>query len=71
MKEVKSSNIHAIGWTAEHGLKITFKGKDGKPTGTYHYAEAPESVHDELMAADSHGKHFLAHIRNAYTGVKQ
>lgn len=64
-------NIHAIGWTAEHGLKITFKGKDGKPTSTYHYADAPESVHTELMAADSHGKHFLAHIRNAYTGVKQ
>ena len=71
MKEVKSSNIHSIGWNATSGLMITFKGKDGKPTGTYHYADVPESVHADLMAADSHGKHFLAHIRNAYRGVKQ
>lgn len=71
MKEVKSSNIHSIGWSDSNGLMITFKGKDGKPSSTYHYAEASKKVYDDLMAADSHGKHFLAHIRNSYNGVKQ
>jgi len=71
MKEVKSSNIYAVGWTAEHGLMIQFKGKDGKPSGTYHYADAPQSAHDELMAAKSHGSHFLKNIRDSYKGVKQ
>ena len=71
MKEVKSSNIFAVGWTDANGLMITFKDKAGKPSGTYHYPDAPKSVHDELMGADSHGRHFLAHIKNAYKAVKQ
>jgi len=70
MKEVKSSNIHAI--DHEDGtLKIQFKDKTGAPGATYHYPDVPASVHADLMAAESHGKHFLAHIRNQFKGEKQ
>ncbi len=70
MKEVKSSQIHSIGY--ENGMMmIRFNGKGGVPGPLYHYADVPKKVYDDLMAADSHGKHFLAHIRNSYKGVKQ
>ena len=71
MRKVESSNIDAIGWTPEHGLKVQFKDKAGNPGNVYHYADVPESVHAALMAADSHGKHFLAHIRNNYQAIQQ
>ena len=60
MKEVKSSNIHAIGW-ADNMLKVRFKN------GTeYHYYDVPEKVHADLMSAESVGKHFNAHIKGKF-----
>lgn len=57
MKEVKSSNIHAIGWK-DGMLMVRFKN------GTeYHYYDVPEDEHKKLMAAESVGKHFNQHIK--------
>lgn len=64
MKEVRSSNIHSI--DHQNGtLMIRFCNKDGTLGNLYHYADVPEQVHADLMAA------FLAHIRDNFKGVKQ
>lgn len=32
----------------------------------YRYADVPAEVHEGLMAAESHGRYFNAHIRGRY-----
>lgn len=60
MKEVKSSNIHAIGW-ADGTLTVHFKN------GTaYSYTGVPADVHAKLMAAESVGKAFGETIKGRY-----
>lgn len=34
--------------------------------GIYRYYDVPAEVHEDLMAADSHGQYFNAHIRDRY-----
>lgn len=64
MKEVKSSNIHAIGW-ADGTLTVHFKN------GTaYSYAGVPAEEHKKLMEAESVGKHFGQHIRGKFAFTK-
>ncbi len=65
MKEVKSSNIDAIGH--ENGtLTIRFKGG-----GTYDYPDVPAELHDKFVNAESCGKFFQEHIRGKFTGKKR
>lgn len=61
MVPVSSSNLSSVGY--ENGtLYIAFNHG-----GVYAYFDVPSSVHEELMAADSHGKYFARFIRNVYT----
>lgn len=61
---VESSNINSVGFEAGPPavLEIEFRGG-----GVYRYTAANDSVvkkhYDDLMAAESKGKHFTAHIR--------
>ncbi len=59
---VESSMIHAVGYDPEkHILEVVFN------TGrTYQYADVPPEVYDSLLKAESKGRYFLAHIRDAY-----
>jgi KTSC domain len=34
--------------------------------GIYRYFDVPPEVHEGLMAAESHGRYFNAHIRGCY-----
>lgn len=57
---VASSSIAAVGYDAELAtLALRFH------TGAeYHYFAVPQRLYRELLAADSIGAHFHAHIRN-------
>lgn len=59
---VSSKAIASTGYeSADRSLEIEFAGG-----GVYRYYEVPEAVYEELMRADSHGKYFMAHIRDRY-----
>ncbi len=61
-KSVSSSNLHSVGYDPEsQTLEIEFNNG-----GIYQYYYVPESVHNELMSASSHGKYFHRHIKNKY-----
>lgn len=60
---VTSSNIASIGYDPETAtLEIEFLG-DGS---VYQYFDVPEQVHEELMAAASHGSYLARRIKGAY-----
>ncbi len=59
---VKSSNLASIGYDAENEI-LELEFKHG---GIYQYFDVSESVYEELMNADSHGKYFSANIKNDY-----
>ena len=60
MIPAESSNLAAVGY--ERGtLYIRFR--NGR---LYAYFGVPETIYRGLMAADSHGKYFHAHIRDVY-----
>lgn len=65
MTPVTSSNIAAIGYDpATKALTVQFK------SGAQHrYADVSPDAHAALMAAESKGKHFHAHIRSAHQSV--
>lgn len=57
---VKSSQIASVGYDPEKQvLEIEFRHGGN----IYHYANVPPEKHAALMASDSIGKHFHAHIR--------
>lgn len=60
---VQSSNVVSIGW-ADETLEVEFK------SGVYRYANVPQSVFDDLMAAPSKGKFINATIVGAYATEK-
>ncbi len=61
MIQVESSNIAAVGYNEEtKELHIEFNS--GK---TYSYQDVPKEIAVNLVKADSVGKYFHAHIRNA------
>lgn len=64
MQPVTSSNIAAIG---HDGNDLYVRFASGK---TYRYADVPAGDHDAFINADSHGKHFVEHIKNNYDGVQ-
>ena len=62
MTFVESSLIQAVGYDAERRLlEIAFTS--GR---VYWYADVPPEVYQNLMAAESKGEYFLAHIREVY-----
>lgn len=59
---VSSEAIASVGYeSASRSLEIQFVGG-----GLYRYYEVPQGVFEELMGADSHGRYFMAHIRDRY-----
>jgi hypothetical protein len=68
MKAVKSSQIAATGYdSASKTLAIKFN--NGQKV--YHYSDVPQEQFDALMAAESIGKHFGAHIRGKFKHTLQ
>jgi KTSC domain len=59
-KPVKSSNIAEIGHS---GTTLEVKFKNG---GVFRYHNVDADKHAALMRAESVGKHFHAHIKNAH-----
>lgn len=75
---VKSSQIASIGYdAATQTLAVEFWNKDGAPHGgdvpgaVYHYEGVPAEAHAALIAAESVGKHFGAHIRGKFKHAVQ
>jgi hypothetical protein len=66
MKGVDSSNIDAIGFDA-FAKKLRIRFKSGE---TYEYDTVPQTVHNELMNANSHGSYFNKNIRDKYPTKK-
>ena len=63
---VESSNLVSIGHDAASGtLEVEFRG--GR---TYHYADVPRSIFDELMAAPSKGAFLYLKIQGRYSHTK-
>jgi len=58
---VSSSNLASVGYE-EGVLEVAFKSGS-----VYQYSGVPESVYKALMSAPSHGKYFVAYIRNNYS----
>ena len=59
---VDSTLLASVAYDA--GQSVLYLGfRDG---ASYLYFEVPESVHQELLAADSKGTYFNRHIRNCF-----
>jgi hypothetical protein len=59
---VQSSNLAAVSYNLFAGvLTIAFHGNR-----IYQYFGVPPGIYLGLMQAESHGKYFHCHIRNAY-----
>lgn len=59
-----SSNIVSVGW--EDGvMEVEFRG------GSLYRYECPREIFEEWQTAGFRGKHFHAHIRRVFEGVKQ
>jgi len=64
LQPVESRQLHAIGYDPEtQTLAIRFKSWKGEPTSLYHYSNVSQADYDALMAAESKGGHFNAHIK--------
>lgn len=65
-EHVSSSILKSIGY--EPTLKILeIEYHDGM---RYQYLDVPKRIFKKLMAAESHGRFYLKHIRNKYKRVK-
>lgn len=65
LTNVSSSQLDSIGHDAEtNTLAIQFKSKAG-PGSIYHYSNFTAEKFAEFKAAESIGKYFGAHIKNA------
>jgi hypothetical protein len=57
---VTSSNIKSAGW---HQRTLFLHFNNGR---TYSYADVPQAAYNDLVGAESVGKHFHAYIKNAF-----
>jgi hypothetical protein len=57
---VVSSVMASVGYD-DNTLEIEFTRGD-----VYQYFDVPESIHQALMQAESHGTFFNSHVRGAY-----
>jgi hypothetical protein len=61
-KPVQSSDLASVGYDARQRiLEIEFRSG-----GIYRYLEVPAAIHDQLLAAESKGRFFAAHIRDQF-----
>jgi hypothetical protein len=66
MTPVKSSSVEAVGYDpGRRALAVRFKG------GAVHvYHDVKPEQHQQLLGAESVGKHFAKHIRNGFKSTK-
>jgi len=63
---VKSSFFHSVGYDKKSQiLEIEFLNG-----GVYEYSEIPKKLHEDLMAAESHGKYYNQYIKGQFTSKK-
>lgn len=62
--EVKSSNLKKVGYDSER----TVLGVVFKSGSEYHYEGVSEDQFQDLLGAESVGKHFNANIKSAFEG---
>jgi KTSC domain-containing protein len=63
---VTSESLASVGYDSTRQLlEIEFASGE-----IYRYYQVPVNVHRELMAADSHGRYFIANIRPRYGFVR-
>lgn len=65
MIRVKSGTIQKIGYVENTDTLIIQFG-----SGTYIYDNVPAELHQKLMAADSKGRFFAAHIKGKFATTK-
>jgi hypothetical protein len=64
---VDSSQLRSVGHDPEtNTLAIQFIGKPGEEDKVYHYYDFPAKAYEDLLAAESQGKHFYAYIKGKY-----
>lgn len=63
---VSSSNLASVGYDPET-LTLEVEFLHG---GVYQYFDVPQSEHEALMQAPSHGEYFSAYVRNNYRYAK-
>lgn len=62
MHQVQSSQIHAVGYDVDKKtLRVSFNSG-----GIYDYADVPEHIHKDMLAAKSVGSFFHTHVRNVF-----
>ncbi len=62
MQNVDSSNVESVGYDRDtQELHVRFKNGS-----LYKYENVPPDAHEELMAADSVGKHLAENIKGTY-----
>jgi len=63
MQPVESSQLKEVGYEPEtQTLAIRFNSKSGQGS-LYHYANVPQEVYDDFMAAESAGSYFHRNIK--------
>lgn len=63
---ITSSNLQSIGYDSDsQTLEVEFKNG-----GIYQYSGVPEHEFTNVMNADSHGKYFIANIKDRYPYTK-
>ena len=63
---VESRALAAVGYSDRlHALEIEFRRG-----GTYRYLDVPQSIHRELLAADSKANYYNKNIRGRYHAVR-
>ena len=67
---VESSNIHSIGYSADHTLEVAFKNKNGDITSVWQYDAVPAPVYSKFREAPSKRKFFNAEIKGLYAARK-
>lgn len=64
---VTSSQLDSVGFDAKSNvLEIAFKNYKGGAPSVYQYTGVAPADYANLMAADSKGKHFGAHIKGRF-----
>jgi hypothetical protein len=67
MQPVDSSFIAFVGYDAE---SETLAIQMHNSSDVFHYADVPQSVADEFVAADSIGRYFVENIKGQYSSTR-
>jgi len=68
MTPAGSSMLHSVGYDKE-AQELHCRFAENGPLYIYH--EVPPETHAALMAAESKGKHFIAHVKGKFQHTKR